>query len=97
MLRSFLAKNKRLSSIYTGKQHLGARAFSVEINVERNPAFKVIDDSDLSHFESILPKNAVVTDEAEIEPWNTDWTKKFVGQSKLMLKPSTNEQVSNIL
>jgi len=65
--------------------------------VERNANFKVINDGDLKHFESILPNNAVVTDPVDIEPWNSDWTKKFVGQSKLMLKPSTNEQVAGIL
>ena len=45
----------------------------------------------------MLPKNAVITDKDEIEPWNRDWTKKFVGNSKLMLKPSSTEEISEIL
>lgn len=73
------------------------RDFSVEINVERNPAFKVLEDSDIKHFESILPKGSVITDQDEIAPKNADWTRKFVGQSKLLLTPSTNEEVSQVL
>jgi len=67
------------------------------VNIDRNPNFKVIADSDVQHFESILPKKGVVTDAEEILPWNSDWTKKFVGQSKLMLKPSSSEEVAAIL
>ena len=39
----------------------------------------------------------MVTDKDDLELHNSDWTKKFVGQSKLMLKPETTEQVSAIL
>ena len=57
----------------------------------------MLTDKDVGYFESILDKGSVVTDEEIIKPHNSDWTKKFVGDSKLMLKPKTNEQVSDIL
>jgi len=66
-------------------------------NVSRNAAFKILGDSDLSFFESILDKNQVITDADEISPSNMDWTKKFVGQSKLMLKPKSNDEVAAVL
>jgi hypothetical protein len=56
-----------------------SKHFSVEVNVNRNPAFKVLGDSDVSHFESILAKGSVITDEKAIEPSNSDWTRKFTG------------------
>lgn len=45
-----------------------------------------------------MPKgNQVVTDMHELAPHNEDWTRKFKGHSELMLKPTTTEQVSQIL
>lgn len=57
--------------------------------------FKKIDDKDLAFFRSILPSQSILTESLEF--YNTDWTSKFVGQSNLVLKPSTNEEVSVIL
>ena len=45
---------------------VGSRPYSADIDVTRNPAFKVIGDSDIAHFESILPKGNVITDKDEI-------------------------------
>ena len=39
----------------------------------------------------------MVTDADDLESHNTDWTKKFKGSSGLMLRPKTNEQVSQCL
>jgi FAD/FMN-containing dehydrogenase len=44
-----------------------------------------------------MEKQCVITDEEEIAPWNSDWTNKYSGQSKLMLKPKSNEQVAAVL
>ena len=65
--------------------------------ISRNPNFKVIGDKDISHFESILAKSSVITDTSALEAANIDWTKKYEGQSKLMLKPKSNEEVAAIL
>ena len=65
--------------------------------ISRNPNFKVISDKDLSHFESILAKSSIITDPSQLEPANSDWTKKYEGQSTLMLKPKSNDEVAAIL
>ena len=52
---------------------------------------------DVSFFERILGSKGVVTDEDILNIHNTDWTKKYAGHSKLMLKPSTTADVSAIL
>jgi len=73
-----------------------SRLFS-QLNLARNPAFNYITDKDVSIFEGILGPNAIITDEKELELHNMDWTKKYKGQSKLMLKPKTTEEVSAVL
>lgn len=45
----------------------------------------------------MLDKAAVVTDPAAIEPANQEWTNHFHGQSKLLLKPKSNEEVAAVL
>ena len=45
----------------------------------------------------MLDKSGVVTDADMISPHNRDWTNKFVGSSKLLLRPKTTEEVSSIL
>lgn len=64
--------------------------------VQRSEKYKVLDDADLEHFRSILPSNAVLTKE-DAEAFNIDWMRKFRGQSQVVLKPKTTEQVSQIL
>ena len=63
----------------------------------RNKNFKVLNDKDISFFERILEKSSVITDEKEIEPANSDWLKFFKGNSKLMLKPKSDEEIVEIL
>ncbi|KAF9973151.1 hypothetical protein BGZ65_009418, partial [Modicella reniformis] len=54
-------------------------------------------DKDIEYFKSILAPSAVSQDEEDLEAFNIDWLQKYRGQSKLVLKPSTTEQVSKIL
>jgi D-lactate dehydrogenase (cytochrome) len=61
-------------------------------------SFASLKDKDISHFESIVGRQSgMVTDEEDLRPYNTDWTKKFKGNSKLVLKPETSEQVAAVL
>jgi len=39
----------------------------------------------------------MITDGDDLESHNTDWTKKFKGRSPLLLRPQTNEEVSQCL
>ena len=48
-------------------------------------------------FRDIVGPSGMVTDSADLESHNADWTKKFCGSSSLMLKPKTNEEVSQCL
>merc|ERR1712165_151517 len=52
---------------------------------------------DLSFFERVLGDQGIVTDEDLLEVHNTDWTKKYKGNSQVMLKPHTTADVSAIL
>ncbi|KAJ1634002.1 D-2-hydroxyglutarate dehydrogenase [Pavlovales sp. CCMP2436] len=54
-------------------------------------------DSDVTYFRSILGDNDVITDASALEPYNTDWMKKYHGNSKLALRPRSTQQVSQIL
>lgn len=64
--------------------------------VVRDSRFKKLDDSDISYFKSVLhDPNGVLQDDLEF--YNEDYMRKYRGQSKLILKPKTTEQVSQIL
>ncbi|KAG0085641.1 hypothetical protein BGZ93_010503 [Podila epicladia] len=66
-------------------------------HLQRNQEFKKLTDDDLAFFKSILAPSALTQDEGDLEAFNNDWMQKYRGQSKLVLKPSTTEQVSQIL
>lgn len=48
-------------------------------------------------FESILDSNRVLTQEDELIGYNTDWLGTVRGQSKIVLKPKTTEEVAEIV
>jgi hypothetical protein len=52
---------------------------------------------DVDYFKSVLTPSSVVEDAEDLEHFNRDWMRKYRGQSKLVLKPSSTEQVSKIL
>lgn len=51
----------------------------------------------MDYFKSVLTPSNVIKDEEDLEHFNRDWMRKYRGQSKLVLKPSSTEQVSKIL
>ena len=57
--------------------------------------FKKLEISDIDHFKSILPEDDVLT--TDLEFYNTDWLRKYKGNSSLVVRPKTTEQVSKIL
>lgn len=63
----------------------------------RNTLFATLTDADVQTFESIVSSKGVFREEGDIAAHNVDWTKKFQGASKLVLKPSSTEEVSAIL
>lgn len=56
-----------------------------------------IGELDLQHFASIVGPTNVVTEAADLENYNTDWMRKYVGHSKVALRPGSTEEVSKIL
>lgn len=63
-----------------------------------------VDQSDVAHFASILPANAVIstlTSPAaapdDLQPYNNDWMGKYTGKSTTVLRPRTTQQVSDIM
>jgi (R)-2-hydroxyglutarate---pyruvate transhydrogenase len=73
-------------------------------DLKRNPSFATVSENDLSTFRSILGSSPTaiiesVTQDAsqEVEGYNSDWLRKYNGQSKVVLRPESTEQVSAIL
>ncbi|VVC92863.1 unnamed protein product [Leptidea sinapis] len=72
------------------------RLSSEKYNIKRK-SFGTINESDINHFRSILSENRVITDESDVLPYNIDWIKNCRGQSKVVLKPKTTDEVSEVL
>ncbi|XP_015271552.1 PREDICTED: D-2-hydroxyglutarate dehydrogenase, mitochondrial [Gekko japonicus] len=68
---------------------------SERYEVQRLP-FAHVSDRDLSFFECLMP-GGVITDEDELKPFNVDWLKTVRGYSKVLLKPRTTVEVSEVL
>ncbi|KAM9930840.1 hypothetical protein OXX59_000254 [Metschnikowia pulcherrima] len=86
------------SRFYSAAKTVPLTAETYSDKVQRNPNFKTLEDGDLTFFRSILKDdNYLITNEADLDFFNEDWMRKYKGQSKLVLKPKTTEQVSQIL
>lgn len=73
----------------------------VELTSTRYPGLKrgqysEVTDEDIRAFETFVPSR-VVTNLDEILPHNVDWLRMVRGTSKILLKPKTTEEVSQIL
>ncbi|XP_044014586.1 D-2-hydroxyglutarate dehydrogenase, mitochondrial [Aphidius gifuensis] len=69
---------------------------SVRYNVKRGP-FEKINNGHVNFFTDLLGKNRVTTDPDECDTYNIDWIKMVRGNSRLILKPKTTNEISNIL
>jgi hypothetical protein len=63
-----------------------------------------VSEEDVAHFSTLLPQSAVLStfgpssvDAAELDAYNKDWMDKYRGQSRVVLRPKTVEQVSEIM
>jgi FAD/FMN-containing dehydrogenase len=72
--------------------------------LKRDPRFAELTPEHVKHFKEILGSDSALLDgstsaisEADLEPFNQDWMKKYRGKSQLVLKPSSTQQVSDIL
>ena len=68
---------KLITSKSLRKASFSRATFGTTVNVQRNSAFAILADKDLSFFDSILQKNQIITDKDDLAANNQDWTKKF--------------------
>lgn len=68
-------------------------------DIKRGSNFSKLTPEDITYFESICP--IVSTDKGassdELEAFNTDWMRKYRGQTRLVVKPRSTADVSKIL
>ena len=72
-------------------------------DLKRNPQFAAITADDVKFFKSTLGAESAVIDGVtsdaadDIEPFNSDWMRKYRGQTRLVLKPGNAQEVSAVL
>ncbi|KAH6624432.1 hypothetical protein B0J18DRAFT_178100 [Chaetomium sp. MPI-SDFR-AT-0129] len=73
-------------------------------DIKRDPRFAQLTEAHVAHFQQLLGTDSAVLDGVtrsdtadDIEPFNTDWMRKYRGQCRLVLRPRTTEEVSRIL
>ncbi|KAG6464802.1 hypothetical protein O3G_MSEX014742 [Manduca sexta] len=69
---------------------------SEKYNIKRKQ-FSNVESTDVNYFKRILGEERVLTEETDVMPYNIDWIKNCRGQSSVVLKPKSTEEVSNIL
>ncbi len=73
-------------------------------DIKRDPRFAQLTPDHVAFFRDLLGSDSAVIDGVtsadaadDIEPFNTDWMRKYRGHCKLVLKPATTDDVSKIL
>jgi (R)-2-hydroxyglutarate---pyruvate transhydrogenase len=72
-------------------------------DVKRDPKFSEITSEHVRFFKDTLGGDAAVIDGVtsdagdDLEAYNSDWMRKYRGQTKLVVKPKTTEEVSKVL
>lgn len=72
-------------------------------NVKRNPNFAELTADHVTYFKELLGSQSAVIDGVssdaadDIEPFNSDWMRKYRGHTRLVLKPQSTEEVSKVL
>ncbi|EUC46209.1 hypothetical protein COCMIDRAFT_93512 [Bipolaris oryzae ATCC 44560] len=72
-------------------------------HLQRDSKFTKLNEEHVNYFKTLLGSESAVIDgvskdaSQDIEPFNSDWMRKFRGHTKLVLKPSSTEEVSKIL
>ncbi|KAF2246293.1 D-lactate dehydrogenase-like protein 2 [Trematosphaeria pertusa] len=71
--------------------------------IQRNSKFTNLSEEHVKYFKDMLGSESAVVESfskdasEDIEPYNSDWMRKYRGHAKLVLKPATTEEVSRIL
>lgn len=80
---------------------LGIRAAST---VKHTAHLNSVNEQDVAHFARILPQSAILStlgssgvSDSELSSYNNDWMGKYRGNTRVVLRPKTTQQVSEIL
>jgi hypothetical protein len=80
---------------------LGLRAAST---IKHTAHLNAVNEQDVAHFAKILPKSAILStlgssgvSDSELSSYNNDWMGKYRGNTRVVLRPKTTQQVSEIL
>jgi FAD/FMN-containing dehydrogenase len=71
--------------------------------LKRDPKYAQISEADVKFFKGLLGSESAIIDGVtrdatdDIEPFNADWMRKYKGHAKLVLKPGSTEEVSQVL
>ncbi|MCJ1460882.1 hypothetical protein MMC28_011264 [Mycoblastus sanguinarius] len=71
--------------------------------IQRDIKFTKLTESHVKYFKDLLgPQSAVIDGVSQdatedLEPFNSDWMRKYKGHTKLVIKPGSTEQVSKVL
>ncbi|XP_043286112.1 D-2-hydroxyglutarate dehydrogenase, mitochondrial [Venturia canescens] len=94
---TFLQNGKKLLTVVrNASTNAKPDLTSVRYKIERGP-YATLNEAHLQFFKNTLDDNRVITDPEECESYNVDWIKMVRGNSRLVLKPKTTEEVSKIL
>lgn len=84
--------------LYSSGKAVALTADNYSDMVQRDSKYKSLDTTDVLFFKKVLKdENYLISNEQDLEFYNEDWMRKYKGQSQLVLKPKTTEQVSQIL
>lgn len=108
MLR--VARPRTVSALDLTRNRMANRNFSVycpvckavQLTSETYPEVKRGDygkltSQDIGFFKEVVGDKQVITDEADLVGYNEDHMRKYCGQSRIVLKPKSTEQVSQII
>ncbi|MCJ1375241.1 hypothetical protein MMC20_006475 [Loxospora ochrophaea] len=71
--------------------------------IKRDGRFAQLTKDHVSHFKNLLGSDSAVIDGVsadatdDLEPFNSDWMRKYRGHAKLVVKPGSTDEVSKIL
>jgi len=60
-------------------------------------SYATLNETHISSFKNILDPNRVITDTTDLEGYNVDWLKTVRGNSKILLKPKTTDEISKVM
>lgn len=99
MFKKILPVFRPLPRVFTPRLYSSVplTAETYKDKVTLNQKFKKLNDSDVEFFKGILKDESGLITGDDCLGYNEDWMRKYRGQSQLVLKPRTTEQVSMIL